>query len=383
MTDKKLGLYFHIPFCLKKCGYCDFYSGCGSTALQENYVAALCRHVALTAPEAADFTVHTVYFGGGTPTVLPPLAIAKVLAAVRQHFRVGEDAEITVECNPATETGGLFEGLRSAGVNRLSVGLQSADERELKALGRPHSFADFLHTVRGAKAAGFTNISVDVMFGIPHQTKESLARTLAAVLKEAPTHISAYGLRIEEGTPFFEKQAGLPLPDDDTVADMQLQIAKALARAGYTHYEVSNYAKDGYRSRHNMGYWQGLDYLGFGAAAHSYFKGERFACVADRERYAAAATAEDFGRLVTDRQRIGAHEAREEYVMLRMRLFEGIDLADFERRFGAPFEACYGDVTRLIEGGFLTRKGGRLAFTERGMYVSNAILSEWLNFDEG
>ena len=379
MTDKKLGLYIHVPFCLRKCRYCDFHSACGNKTLQTAYVKALCRHISAAAPLAKDYTVDTVYFGGGTPTVLPPLALGEILDTVRAHYRLEGDAEITVECNPATDTAGLFEELRRVGFNRLSVGLQSACDKELRALGRPHTFEDFLHTVNSAKQAGFENVSVDVMFGIPHQTKETLSRTLTAVLEAAPTHISAYGLKIEEGTPFFEEKDTLPLPDEDTVADMQLQIADTLSRAGYEHYEVSNYAKAGFCSRHNMRYWQGQEYLGFGPAAHSLFGGRRFAYLADTAAYVAAT---DTRSLVVECEEISPHEAREEYVMLRMRLFEGIEEADFERRFGLSFEECYGSVASLVAGGFLRREKGRLSFTERGMYGSSAILSEWLNFEE-
>lgn len=382
MTDRGLGLYIHVPFCLKKCHYCDFHSAPATSAVRNAYLAALKAHLAAKAPEATGRAVDTVYFGGGTPSLLTAEEITSVLDTVRHHYHVLDTAEITVECNPATFKEGFFEALRASGVNRVSVGLQSAKENELRLLGRPHGFGEFLTTVTAAKRAGIDNISVDVMFGIPEQTKKTLDETLDAVLSVAPTHISAYGLRVEEGTPFFDIQDRLKLPDDDTVADMQLQIAARLAAAGYLHYEISNYARDGYRSRHNTRYWLGEDYLGFGAAAHSYFGGVRYAAPADTAAYVAAITQGDLAAVECECTVIAGKEAREEYVMLRMRLFEGLDEAEFAARFGASFEEAYGDVSHLVAGGFLVREGGRLAFTEKGMYVSNAILSEWLDFGE-
>ncbi len=380
--EKSLGLYLHIPFCTAKCRYCDFYSAAAPRALQGEYVAALAAELAARGGAASELTVNTVYIGGGTPSLLPPADIALLLDTVQAHYTVTGDAEITVECNPHSAGAGDFAALRAAGVNRLSIGLQSAIDTELLALGRPHDFKAFENTFGAARAAGFSNINVDVMFGIPHQTKDSLSATLKTVLGLAPEHISAYGLRIEEGTPFFRERHTLPLADEDTVADMQLLVSKALKDAGYCHYEVSNYAKPGHHSRHNMRYWKGEAYLGFGAAAHSYFGGVRFEAPRDTAGYIDAVKRGDFAALQTNAHRLTPHEVREEYVMLRMRLFEGIDEADFAARFGTSFEAAYGDLARLICGGFLRREGGRIAFTERGMYVSNAILSEWLDFHE-
>lgn len=383
-TDTTLGLYIHVPFCASKCRYCDFYSAPTDKAVRDAYVRALAAELAARAPKARGMVVDTVYIGGGTPTVLPPSDIALLLDTVRVHYTLDHSAEISVECNPCAAPEGLFEGLRAAGVNRLSVGLQSASDRELSALGRPHDLAAFDRTFRAARAAGFQNINVDIMMGIPYQTGESLQKTLDRVLTYAPEHISAYGLRVEEGTPFWRERHTLPLADDDTVADMQLATAKALKAAGYEHYEVSNYARRGFRSRHNMRYWQTLPYLGFGPSAHSYFGGVRYAAPRDTLGYIAAVGAGDLDALRGDVHPIGEKEQREEYVMLRMRLFEGVSEKDFSARFGVPFEELYGGLDKLEKSGLLTRQNGRIAFTEAGMYVSNAILSEWLDFgDEG
>ena len=376
--DTTLGLYIHIPFCHAKCRYCDFYSAPAGEGVQSSYVNALIEELIYRAPKARRMRVDTVYIGGGTPTVLSPARFARLLDTVREHYALDPTAEITVECNPCAAPEGMFEGLYAAGVNRLSIGLQSANEKELSALGRLHDLAAFDRTFRAARAADFQNINVDLMMGIPHQTRESLNKTVGHVLSYAPEHISAYGLRVEEGTPFYRDRHTLPFADDDTVADMQFATAKTLALAGYEHYEISNYAKAGYRSRHNMRYWHCLPYLGFGAAAHSYFAGVRYESPRDTAGYIAAVAKRDFDALCQNAYTVSATGAKEEYVMLRMRLFEGISEADFAARFGAPFESFYGDTEKLQKNGLLTRGNGRIAFTEAGMYVSNAILSEWL-----
>lgn len=383
MTDtanKALGLYIHVPFCLRKCHYCDFYSAPSNAAHRAAYVAALCAHLRQRSHTVSGYTVDTVYLGGGTPTVLDAAQIAAILDTVRACYALAPEAEITVECNPVTHTEGLFEGLLAAGANRLSIGLQSTHDHELRALGRLHSYEDFLATYRAARGAGFQNISVDLMLGIPEQNAVSLAQTLDRVTALAPEHISAYGLRVEEGTRFFDTVSALSLPDEDTVADMQEQTAMALAAAGYEHYEVSNYARPGYRSRHNLRYWLSSPYLGFGPGAHSYFEGVRFETPRDTVGYMAAVAAEDTAFLEADPHPVAGKEAQDEYVMLRMRLFEGVSEADFRARFGLSFTEAYGDTARLESAGLLARQDGRIAFTERGMYVSNAILSEWLDF---
>ena len=378
-----LGLYIHIPFCVRKCPYCDFYSAKPKQGIEKRYIEALVRHIGQAAAAVAGYDVDTVYFGGGTPTLLGAKALDTVLMAVRDHYRLRQDAEITTECNPVTGSDDLFRGLAAAGFNRVSVGLQSAVDSELRALGRPHDFAAFRDTFRGLEAAGIRNLSVDVMFGIPGQTKESFGRTLAAVIAAEPTHVSAYGLRVEPGTPFAAAGDALCLPDDDTMADLQLLAAERLGAAGYTHYEVSNYARPDYACRHNLRYWNGAPYLGFGPGAQSYFDGERYAFLRDTDAYIAAAERDDLTSLVTGREVVDGKNAQDEYVMLRMRLFCGINEADFEARFGVSFEKAYGPFERLIAAGYLCREAGRIRFTERGMYVSNAILSEWLDFGKG
>ena len=377
---QKLGLYLHVPFCVRKCHYCDFYSAAADQGARTQYVRALCAHLRAEAPRLRDYTVDTVYLGGGTPTLLSPDEIKQILGTVKAEYALERDAEITVECNPVTNAEGMMEGLVAAGVNRLSIGLQSAHDEELKLLGRPHDHAAFLETYHAARQAGIENISVDLMFGIPAQTAQSFAETLRTVIALAPDHVSAYGLRIEEGTPFYRMQKELPLPDEDAEADLADLAVQLLTAAGYEHYEVSNYARPGRRSRHNMRYWLGSDYLGFGPGAHSYCCGVRFEIAPDRLAYVSHVENGRFEALRQNAERITGKELTDEYVMLHMRLFDGIELADFSHRFGTNFEKEYGDTSALEAAGYLLRTDGRIAFTERGMRVSNAILSDWLDF---
>ena len=378
--SQHFGLYLHIPFCKSKCNYCDFCSSPASAETRAAYVDALCAHLAHTAPLAKDRTVDTVYLGGGTPTLLSPVEFSRILDTVRAHFDILPHAEITTECNPVTNCDGLFDGLLQAGINRLSIGLQSIHEKELKLLGRLHSFADFESTFSAARRAGFENISADLMFGIPAQTTQSFKETLETLCDLAPEHISAYGLRIEDGTPFGRMRNTLPLPDEDTECEMADLVAELLPARGYARYEISNYAKKGRESRHNLRYWLGKEYLGFGPAAHSFFDGVRFETPPDIAAYLAASKKGAFDTLFTDPHKVGQKEARDEYVMLRMRLAQGVNKADFSHRFGTSFEKCYGDLTPLTEGGFLKNDDTCVAFTARGMQLSNAILSEWLDF---
>ena len=381
-NDGTLGVYIHVPFCVQKCRYCDFYSAQADPAARAAYVAALAAHLRAAAPAARDRVIDTVYFGGGTPTLLTGAELALLIDILHAHYDLAPDAEITAECNPVTAADGMAEGLLQAGFNRLSIGLQSANEHELRLLGRLHDYRAFESTFTAARRAGFANISVDLMLGIPDQTRESLSHTLDAVLALAPEHISAYGLRIEEHTPFFAIRERLTLPDEDTEELLWNDLLQRLGAAGYAHYEISNFAREGYASRHNLRYWQGREYLGFGPGAHSYFHGTRFETPKSTARYISAVNGGDFTALIADPHPLSAHEAAEEYVMLRMRLAQGLDAADFAHRFGTSFEEAYGPFDRLIAGGFLTKRGSCYAFTERGLRVSNAILSDWLDFEE-
>ena len=372
--NKPLGLYLHVPFCRRKCLYCDFCSYAGqSDDIMDAYVARLCEEIRQKASLATHHTVDTVYFGGGTPTLLSPAQFERLLDTVRESYALSDDVEITAECNPATADEAKLLALRSLGINRLSIGAQSAVNDELAALGRIHTWEQTVQTVFAARRAGFDNVSLDVMFGIPHQTLESFCRTLDEILALEPDHISAYSLIVEPDTPFFEAGDTLPLPDEDSVCDMTALLLARLRGAGYERYEISNFAKGGRVSHHNLHYWNMDDYLGFGPAAHSLINGVRTGHGRDLDSYLS-------GLDTTEPEEVlDADTARDEYIMLRLRLSRGVDKREFFARFGQNFDAIYGEsATPFVKAGLLTDTPHRIAFTDRGFSVSNTVLSELL-----
>ncbi len=373
---KTLGLYVHIPFCRRKCLYCDFCSRAdGETDTWERYVAAICRDLEGRAEDCREHTVDTVYFGGGTPTLLPPALLIRVLDCIYAHYRVDGNAEITLECNPATGDAESFSALRQAGFNRVSVGLQSTHENELRALGRIHTYADFEQTFRQLRRAGFSNISADLMSGIPEQTVASYTESIRRLCALAPEHISTYGLILEEGTPLHAMRDRLVLPDEDAAREMYLGSIELLEQAGYRQYEISNFARTGYESRHNLKYWNCEEFLGIGCSAYSDFGGARFGNSRNTDAYI------ERGADEVDREVPDVAERMNEYVMLRMRLCDGVSESDFEARFGHSFDDCFGRALLSYEaGGWIRRTVDGLAFTKEGFYVSNAILSEVLDF---
>ena len=372
-----LGIYLHIPFCIKKCNYCDFCSLANSdSSLMIEYSRELARRIrefsAIYGKQAAD----TVYFGGGTPTLLPHSCFEEIFSALRDSFFVAGGSEITVECNPASIDLKGLEGLRSLGVNRLSIGLQSANDDELEMLGRVHSFDDFCVTYENARRAGFDNISVDLMYGLPLQTKDKLEYSLEKLIELSPEHISAYGLKIEEGTRFYKDRDSLALPDDDTCAEFYELCCERFAKSGYRRYEISNFSLDGRESRHNLKYWSLEDYVGFGVAAYSCFRGERFGNSRNIKGFLE-------GRDICEyRQKISNNDKISEYVMLGLRLERGISLEDYFVISGRELFEDYPTVKDFISKGFMKLEDGRLAFSTKGFLVSNIILSEILAFED-
>lgn len=368
------GIYIHVPFCRKKCQYCDFCSvAASSEPMRAAYVVRLCDELARTSPTAHGRRFDTVYFGGGTPTLLTAQQLCDILAAVRQYYTVEADAEITLECNPATVDGDALHTLRRGGFNRLSIGMQSANDAELCALGRIHRHADVLRTVDAARAAGFDNLSLDLMYGIPGQTQDSFAKTLQQAIALAPEHLSAYSLIIEPGTPFYDRRDTLPLPDEDALCAMTEQLLTTLRGAGYERYEISNFSRPGKESRHNLHYWSMDDYLGFGPAAHALWCGTRTGHSRDIAAYLDGAD-------ITEPEEVLNRDAeRDEYVMLRLRLARGIDKAAYRARFDEPFDARYAArLAPYLAAGYARSDADTVALTDRGMDISNHILSELL-----
>lgn len=371
---KSLGLYIHIPFCIKKCLYCDFCSLPKSAgADMRAYCAELCRRIAAESEKCKEYTVDTVYFGGGTPTLLPIECFSDLMQCIFSNYEVSKDAEISCECNPASCGEEYLKELRALGINRLSIGLQSIHENELRALGRSHSFSDFCDIFHSARRAGFDNISVDLMYGIPEQTPQSFRRSLETLVALSPEHISAYGLKIEDGTPFASMRDSLSLPDEDAEFEMYLVLTNFLAENGYAKYEISNFSKQDKESRHNLRYWQRKDYIGFGVAAHSCFEGARYGNSRDIRAFIE-------GRDITaEHSVLDATDEQNEYLMLGLRLSRGIELADFRERFGKDLCRVCPDIERWISGGLMKLSEGRLSFTDSGFFVSNAILSELID----
>jgi len=372
---KTLGLYLHVPFCKSKCHYCDFCSFPrmdGETV--DKYCHALANEIAAYGREMTAYTVNTVYFGGGTPTYIGADRLCALLFEVAKHFSLAEGAEISAECNPATASAEGLKDLRGAGFNRLSIGAQSMNDRELALLGRAHSVSDFQRTFSDARRAGFDNLSADLMFGIPEQTEESFHKTLQGLVALDPEHISAYGLKIEEGTPFFEKKDSLCLPDEEAERGMYMQAVDFLGQNGYARYEISNFAKRGRESRHNLRYWEREDYLGMGLAAYSCLGNERFSNVTDMARYLE-------GVRVAERESVSEHDALAEAVMLGMRLEKGLDFSALAEAYGEGACEYQRRLSRYTEGGFVRKTDRGYAFTSEGMYVSNAILSDILDFE--
>lgn len=372
-----LGIYVHIPFCVQKCRYCDFCSFANAKSDEmEKYAEELCRRIERERSRLSEFCVDTIYFGGGTPTLLPMGAFARILETLRNTCEISNGCEITCECNPATADKARFRALRALGVNRLSIGLQSVHDDELRRLGRIHTYRDFLATFSDARATGFDNISVDLMYALPDQTLSCFEESLSRVAELSPEHISVYGLKIEEGTPFWEQRDTLSLPDEETELSMYLACTEILSRHGYQKYEISNFAKKGYESRHNLRYWHGEEYLGFGVAAYSYFARERFGNSRDLNAFLAGEN------IVEERCYLDERDLRNEYLMLRLRLSEGVDERELVARFGVSLRELAPSLDSWISHGLLKREGNRISFTDRGFFVSNAILSELLDFDE-
>lgn len=370
-----LGLYVHIPFCKSKCRYCDFNSFANREDDIRSYFSALSRQAQAWAKKTQNSVVDTIYFGGGTPSYIPTEIMSGFIAELGTLFEFDSDCEITIECNPGTIGYDGFARLRESGVNRLSIGLQSTDDGALKALGRIHTVGDFEECLAAARRAGFENISLDLMYGLPDMTMELWERTLRQATAYGVQHISAYALKIEEGTPFSKMQ--LELPDEDLCADMYEKAVAVLRDAGYSRYEISNFALPGRESRHNLKYWRCDDFLGLGAGAYSCMRGERFCGPLDIDEYIAAVS--DDGCAATDVTRIGAEEQMSEFVFLGLRCERGISFSEFEKRFSKSFDRVYGSAAKkYIDWGFLVTDGEFLRFSDKGFFVSNTILADFV-----
>ena len=380
---KPLALYIHIPFCERKCGYYDFLSGPAPMNIQRRYAEQMIKEIACQSKHYPGYRVVSVFLGGGTPSLLEPGQILDIMKAVRGNFRLEVDAEVTMEMNPGTVTMEKLQACRESGINRVSIGLQSADDKELKTLGRVHTYDEFLKTYQRARQAGFANVSVDLMSALPGQTLSSWKATLKRVTMLKPEHISAYSLMIEEGTPFYSRYHGHPelLPDEEEERKMYYLTKQYLHSHGFERYEISNYARPGFECRHNTGYWTGVEYLGLGLGASSYIHGFRFRNEADLEVYCGiemeGADADD--RLHKEIVRLTEKERMEEFMFLGLRMTRGVSGTEFEKRFGVTLGDVYGKVLdKLVKNGLVILEEPYVRLSDFGVDISNYVLSECL-----
>ncbi len=400
MRKQPLGIYVHIPFCVKKCAYCDFLSGPNTETRKVEYIEALQKEIRSYDNLKQEYQVVSIFFGGGTPSSLKEDQLVTIISTIYDTFGITKsqvldgqmDIEITVEANPGTLSYEKLKAYREAGVNRLSIGLQSANQQELKLLGRIHTYEEFLESYELAKEAGFCNINIDLMSALPGQTLKSYEETLSKVLSLTPTHISAYSLIVEEGTPFYDlygegKPMAHTLPEEEVERAMYAHTKEILHQHGYERYEISNYAKSGYASRHNSLYWTGVDYIGFGLGASSYIQGERYVNEADMEEYLKVLKEENattiHNRLTKERRVLTKENRMEEFMFLGLRMTQGVSLQEFEQRFGVTLMEVYKDVVeKHMEEGLLQQvnQGQEVyvALTEKGLDVSNYVMADFL-----
>ncbi|NLO49062.1 MAG: radical SAM family heme chaperone HemW [Clostridiales bacterium] len=377
MSEKTVGIYIHIPFCASKCSYCDFYSLAGCDDLIPKYQSALLKHIKEFAPRLAGYYIDTVYFGGGTPTHYGVKHLISILNALKKYYKVYKDSEITLEANP--ESIGLSElkQLRKEGFNRISIGAQSARDTILKFLGRPHTFDQTIDAVAAAREAGFDNLNIDLIYGLPAQTREDWADTLARVTQLNPDHLSCYGLKIEENTPLYVYRNSPEIPDDDTQADMYLFMADALAEMGFRQYEISNFAVKGKESKHNLKYWQLQEYAGFGASASSYISGQRYTYVRDIAQYIEAV--QENGKIVSELETVSQYEQASEYLMLGLRTTHGICQDEYTQIYKSNFEPLEQLLMSYLKMGYAKQQNDRWSLTPQGFLLSNRLIGELLD----
>jgi len=381
-SAEKLGIYIHIPFCRSKCDYCDFYSLAGKEARMDAYQKALLAHLAETAPLAKGIPVDTVYFGGGTPSYYGEKRLREILAFIRKQYQLERDAEITMEANPDSVDLKALKALRKAGFNRLSMGMQSASQQELEAIHRPHTAKQVDEAVAAARKAKFTNISLDLIYGLPGQTEASWRASVEHALSLVPQHLSCYGLKVEEGTPLAARvEAGEELPDDDLQADLYLWTVGRLERAGYPQYEISNFAKPGCESKHNLRYWLTQPYIGFGPGAHSDFGDRRYSFTRDLEGYISGVL--EGGTIIDSEDLIPRKERSGEYLMLRLRTARGVEEWEYRRAYFLDFAPLEKRLEEFAARGWAVKTPeGRWRLTPEGFLLSNQLIGDLMERQE-
>lgn len=400
-----LEIYIHIPFCVKKCDYCDFLSALADLETKEKYVEALINEIKLNKNKMSEYVVDTVFIGGGTPSLLEENQISKIMSVLRDNCNMSENPEITIECNPGTITESKLLEYKKSGINRISFGLQSANDEELKSIGRIHNYAGFLESYNLARKCGFDNINVDLMSALPGQTLKSYEETLNKVVRLEPEHISAYSLIVEENTLMYDrvKKAQIKginiLPDEESERKMYYLTNNILRSNGYRKYEISNYSKPGKECKHNIGYWQRKEYLGFGIGAASLYKENRYNNISDINKYIEVLTnnikensinnvgnssevenqVNILNSIVKNLQQLTERDRMEEFMFLGLRMMEGVSMEKFEQYFGKTYMEVYGKVQKRMEDKrFLINDNGYVKLTEFGIDLSNYVMSEFL-----
>lgn len=379
--EKRLGIYVHIPFCASKCGYCDFYSLAGCDGLMPKYQEALIAHIRESAPAISKYYVDSVYFGGGTPSYFGAKRLSEIFVALKNTGRVLKESEVTVEVNPDSAKLRELKLLRKEGFNRLSLGVQSANNDILKLIGRRHNWKQVEMAVRNARDAGFDNVSLDLIYGLPSQTKADWADTLAKALELKPEHISCYGLTLEPGTPMYQYKDSPFLPDDDEQADMYLYAVELLQHYGYGQYEISNFSIRGYESKHNLKYWRLEDYMGFGAGAHSCVDRLRYSFVKDAQQYIAGVAGQ--AEIVDECTQIDALEHASEYIMLSMRTVRGFSAREYHRLYRSDFAPLEKTLDEFVTNGWAVREDNSWHFTSSGFLLSNVLIGALLEAQSG
>jgi len=373
---KKCGIYIHIPFCIKKCNYCDFNSFAATSDVQSEYVIALQKEFE-SFKKCQEVCADTVFIGGGTPTLLEDSNLEKIILSLKQNISLADDTEFTIECNPKTASLKTFRLLKSLGVNRLSLGVQSLCDATLKILGRSHNVKDFLECYSAARIAGFENINFDLMFAVPNQSQKNWEKTVETAIKFEPAHISAYGLQLEENTYFYEHQNSYLFPSDEQNRKMYDFLIDRLLESGYNQYEISNFAKQGFECRHNLKYWDLTDYVGFGLGASSFYKGVRYQNPEKVQEYVSFAN--NFTPLWEINEKQSRADLISEYMFLGLRLTKGVNNSDFEEKFKISMFRLFPDVIeKNIKAGLLNYEGDRIFLSRKGLDFANLVMSDFI-----
>lgn len=389
MRRKQIGLYIHIPFCKQKCSYCDFCSYANKESFIKRYIQCVLKEIIevgnnnkIDFENGKDdlFSVKTIYIGGGTPSLIESKYIVQTIEEIKSNFEIDENAEITIEVNPRTVTLEKLEDYKRAGINRLSIGLQSTHEHLLKEIGRIHTYLDFLDTFRFAREAGFENINVDLMIGLPNQTLAEVQDSIEEIVSMEPEHISVYSLILEEGTPLFKKvEEGLELPDEELERKMYWNVKRILEANGYNHYEISNFAKQGYESKHNLDCWNQKEYIGFGIAAHSYTNGIRYSNIENLEQYIKNYEEDKTEENLVFHEKQDMEAMQKEYMLLGLRKIDGVSIQEFKIKFVANPVFLYHDkLEKLVNEELVEIDGDQIKLTNKGLDLANIVWEEFI-----